>query len=813
MEIYKLSELTQEIYPRAGGKARGLAELIRAKLTVADGFVITDLETEEDFRDAAGYYDTSGLGIVAVRSSASSEDGEDFSNAGQYTSYLNVSGREGFIAALKGCMASLHNRNAESYSAFFSQAKSVTMAVVVQKMVDAVCAGVCFTVDPATGKKDLLIEAVAGLGESLVSGQAQAERCIVPLDRENKRALPEKADYSSAGGILTEAIVSAISGDICRALDYFGHELDMEWAVDKDGALTWLQARPVTTLDEAAIDELDGTTYGDETTVYTNCNIGEMLPGAVTPLSLSTSVKGIDHGLRMMLIKAGAYRNLKEIRDGECITSYSNHLFFNLTSIYKMATTILGAQKESVEASICGKTLDTPPLPWKDKPVIVKAYNGIKYFKFLFSNKKAIKKIDRFTARMAIPHSNDLGKYYKNIDAAMPDLIDATYYHYITSAHSGAMSSAILAIIKGDYSGEDEAKGVIAGFLEDIDNIESVDILRSMRTLAFRVLKKNPGAVHYSADKLAEYIKGDTGSVREAYDYFIKRHGHRSIREAELRNKSWKNDETALMENIKTVMMSGAVETPKKESHVRERINAFLADKKGSMGKALGFLINQARQGVYNREYTKSKFVMAVDVFKEAYYRLAGMMVEAGALPERDLIYFLSHKEIGELIFQRRAKLIKKAIQRRRLLDEQMEVQFEEYYVGRPVPVAVESVQTENGMVLSGAPISRGETKGQARVVKSVEDARELQEGEIMVAAFTDIGWSPYYCIVGGLVTEVGSALSHGAVVAREYSLPLVANVSNATKIIKTGDLISINGTKGTVTILETAESYGTAAV
>jgi len=105
----------------------------------------------------------------------------------------------------------------------------------------------------------------------------------------------------------------------------------------------------------------------------------------------------------------------------------------------------------------------------------------------------------------------------------------------------------------------------------------------------------------------------------------------------------------------------------------------------------------------------------------------------------------------------------------------------------------------EAGEVLNGTPVSRGVATGPARVVRTTEDAAQLQQGEIMVAGFTDIGWSPFYCLIEGLVTEVGSALSHGGVVAREYALPLVANVSGATNIIKTGDIITIDGEAGTV--------------
>ena len=131
-----------------------------------------------------------------------------------------------------------------------------------------------------------------------------------------------------------------------------------------------------------------------------------------------------------------------------------------------------------------------------------------------------------------------------------------------------------------------------------------------------------------------------------------------------------------------------------------------------------------------------------------------------------------------------------------------MQLKFEEINIGRPRPKEEEDFIEGQG-VLVGTSISRGKATGRARVVRSVEDANQLEKGEIMVAAFTDIGWSPYYSMIGALVTEVGSTLSHGAVVAREFALPLVSNIPLATKKIKTGDTISVDGTSGKVAIID----------
>jgi pyruvate,water dikinase len=333
--------------------------------------------------------------------------------------------------------------------------------------------------------------------------------------------------------------------------------------------------------------------------------------------------------------------------------------------------------------------------------------------------------------------------------------------------------------------------------------------------VAEAIAAKYPDAATFSDEKLADIIKNDTSAINEASNRFLERHGHRAIREAEMRSAGWKADQPAYLENIRAVLSSKPLtsqtaRTNEKttDSSVRSvpsvaknQIDAYLADKKGGAAGGLRFVVNQARQAVVNREFTKSKWVLTLDKLKTAYRQLASLLVERGTLPDADLIYFLTHKEIGELI-EGKTGLVKKAVQRRRLLPEQMDRHFAEVTVGKiPEPITFETEAACNGTVLKGAPISRGIAKGRARVVKSVEDAKLLVPGEIMVASFTDIGWSPYYSVIAGLVTEVGSALSHGAVVAREYALPVVANVAGATSRIATGVSLRIDGGTGEVTV------------
>jgi len=178
-------------------------------------------------------------------------------------------------------------------------------------------------------------------------------------------------------------------------------------------------------------------------------------------------------------------------------------------------------------------------------------------------------------------------------------------------------------------------------------------------------------------------------------------------------------------------------------------------------------------------------------------------MVEKGILPDKDLIFFVTKEEIGELIKGDKT-LVKKAMKRRRLYPIQCSLRFEEVYCGKPVPIKDDVTLDKSDF--QGTPASPGIVTGKARVIRTVEDANKLQEGEIMVVSLTDVGWTPYYCLASGLITEIGSCLSHGVVVAREYGLPTIVSVKDIMHSIKDGDVITMDGTKGTVTLVSKEE-------
>jgi pyruvate,water dikinase len=503
-----------------------------------------------------------------------------------------------------------------------------------------------------------------------------------------------------------------------------------------------------------------------------------MLPGAVTPLSLSVTVGAIDWGMRRMLKSAGVAKRIDDIPAFSCVLTVCNHLFINLSAIYPMTKCMLLATKDGVDISICGRKIDKEcEILGEQKGFFKRLFNTRKYLGFVMSRNAARKKLEKMALTFHIADSDDAQTLYNNITGSLQTANLATGLHYVTSAHSGSMSSCVLNILESKLHDIEMCKSILAELLENIDGIESVDILRSLRKIAAA-----------NKENKQQYI-----------DAFMQRHGHRAIRESELRSRSWKDDRDSFDEYLRVVSAGGAEPEKNSTINVKEILHKYGIHGIGAW--FLDFFVGQSRIGVANREHSKSMMIKIYDEFKVAYRKLAKLLTEKNLIPDDDLIFFFTHDELQTVISGSGLLLLKKAIKRRRLLDTQMGLSFAEVYCGKPEPETV-YINDTDAKLFKGVSISRGIATGKARVVKTMADAGQLQNGEIMVSVFTDIGWSPYYALIGGLVTEVGSALSHGAVVAREYGLPLVSNVKDATKIIKTGDTIQINGATGEVGIL-----------
>ena len=402
-------------------------------------------------------------------------------------------------------------------------------------------------------------------------------------------------------------------------------------------------------------------------------------------------------------------------------------------------------------------------------------------------------KFDKLLTKVHFTETSSARELYRSINANLALLDESLIYHYASSAYSGSASSTLYRMVDPYFPDKKEYQSFLSRLLSNIPHIESADILSRLQDMARIIKAQEPRAVDFSPQQLLDYIRADK-DLHRCYLDFLARHGHRCIKEAELRNKPWREDEIPLMNYLLSIIRSPMVLT-QKESVIDYR-KAFDFVKNPLLKAACISFAKRSRQAVVDREYTKSRLIEIIDLFKSRYARLAALLVADGLLPDADLIYFLTHEEIGRLI-DGEAALASLAARRRKAYANQEELSFDDTYLGKPLADAFD-VERNDG-TLSGVPVSNGECEGIVHIVHSAQDANELKKGEIMVARFTDIGWTPYYSIVSGLITEIGSSLSHGAVVAREYGLPTIVNVKGATKLLKNGDHIVMNAAKGTI--------------
>ena len=786
-KIYDIQSIPKELLPQVGGKARGLHELIRLGYQVPRAFIITDIDDDESYDEAVEKYLIEGMGDVSVRSSATLEDGTDFSAAGQFATLLNVCGAEALREAARQCRASLHSVTAQHYASTFLRDAESRMTIVVQQMVRAKCAGVIFSRAPMR-PGFALVEAVPGLGENLVSGRMSAQQYRV---RDNKvEQMPQHP-------ILTHKEAVALGSAGRRAEELFGMPMDLEWAIDEQGTIQWLQARPITISESVTANELD-CDLDASSYVYTTGNIGEVMPGAVTPLNLSTNVFALDWGVRQTYIEIGCSDD--SLPPYSYLAPYYNHVFFNMTNLYRVNHATFGTTKETTDESICGMVLEGMPADdMSDLPTWQRLRNTVRFARIVFNGEKAKRGMDEVVAGLKFDLTQDMHGIYRQITGQFQALNLAQYYHYRASYYSGGQSALLHKLVK-DFADPDAFKALVAGCLTQNEEFESANILRMMSMLAERIVQHCPEAVHYETEQLAEYLERHANhEVQEAYDEFMMRHGFRGLHETEIMSLPWRDNPTSFYASLRSVLATTHHDTGRGEKPWTAYADELCAHYSGLKSHYVRSLIQKARKGVCYREYTKSRTIFVLDQFRQAYRRLAALMTEAALLPDTQCIFFLKQEEVGRLLAGEQS-LVKKAMARRRIFPLQQQLKFPYAQLGVPQPM-MEPEPDGRTVSIQGRPVSRGIATGLARVVNSEADAVALQQGEIMVTHCTDIGWSPYYSIIAGLVTEIGSALSHGVVVAREYALPTVVNASNAMALIQTGDLITIDGNTGRVTI------------
>lgn len=796
-----ISEISDET---VGGKARGLKILKDLGLNVPDAFVIVNPDVQSlDDNSLKHNLGLLGDGPKAVRSSAVSEDGVSTSFAGQFETFLHLNNYEEIKESIIKCVDGSHSARVRKYVSNLSEEADLRISVIIQNMVNAAVAGVVFSADPVTGRRDqVIINAVKGHGEDLVSGIKDAIHYKIYRSGSNITEQIKKQ-----GDLLSAVHIREILDVSKKAEAHLGFPVDMEWAIDPEGRIQWLQVRPVTTLPDVHFNEMDTIKEGNSSDTWTLGNIGEMMPGVVTPLTYSVSFHAVDYGMAVWAQASGAY-SLKKYEGFRYIQMFYNRLFINMSNMMDYPRNVWLNKAENVQFALIGKVIDMPHVSFTSS-LPLRVTHFFKQMISLSWTKKNVGRLLYLANNFKITEHGNIEKDYQELDAAREVLNEAFGHHIIASSQSGTLYSAMMEIMTSNKRlPTPEDHHIATLLLTDIPDIESADAVKSLELFAalIRSDKRFAGIfISVTPSEALRLLQQDSPpEINRTFRAFIDRHGHRCVREAELRETPWEENPVQVVQMLQTRIKSGVKEHLHEVSH--KKTKEILAGLKPMQRIIIRSFLKNARTAVARREITKSASIKILNRIRVAWQHYAELLVKEGLLDDADEVYFLTHEEIGKMIADYSPTWRSKAGKRRELLPKTAALLFNEVCQGIPEPLEEEVVIEILDGQLKGIPVSSGVIQAKVRIVNTLDDAGLLQSGEIMVASFTDIGWTPYFSIVSGLITEIGSPLSHGAVVAREYGIPAVVGAKGAKRFLKDGDLVKLDGDRGIIEVITNYE-------
>src|SRR6184192_2569670 len=750
----------------------------------------------------------------AVRSSATAEDLPTASFAGQQDTYLNIMGPAAILQHISRCWASLFTERAVTYRLRngFDHRK-VRMAVVVQQMVFPQAAGILFTADPVTSNRKVAsVEATFGLGEALVSGLVNADAYKVRDDEVVAKTIATKQlaiHALPAGGTqeevidperqeqpaLTDAQVVRLARLGRQIEDHFGHPQDIEWClVDDDFQI--VQSRPITTL--FPIPARDD----HEDHVYISVGHQQMMTDPMKPLGLSFWQMTTPRPM----FEAGGRLFVDVVRDLGSPTIRARLLEMAgksdpligdaLQSILERGDFIPSLPDESPRGAPAGGA----PAPIETDPTIVTD--------LIARNQESIAALKRDIRTKSGPALFDF--ILTDIQELRRILFDRQSHAVFMSAMEATwwLNERLETWLGEKNAADSLTKSVPHNVTSEMGLalLGVADVIRPHpEVVAFLQRVDNDGFL----DELPALAGG--GEARDAIRGFLDMYGMRCVGEIDMTRPRWSERPTTLVPvllgNIKNFepgagerrFEQGRQEAWAKEQELLERLRILPGGEQKA--EEVKRKIDRVRTFIGYREYPKYGMVSRYFVYKQALLGEAGRLVQAHVLREKEDIFYLRFAELHE-------------VARTAHVDEQLIAQrkdaFRSYQALTPPRVF-----TSDGEVIAGAyrrdgvpagafvglPVSAGTIEGRARVILDMADA-DLEPGDILVTAYTDPSWVPLFVAIAGLVTEVGGVMTHGAVIAREYGLPAVVGVEHATRLIRDGQRIRVNGTHGYVEIL-----------
>ncbi|HEX8143484.1 MAG TPA: PEP/pyruvate-binding domain-containing protein [Pyrinomonadaceae bacterium] len=842
--IKTLDQITSADAPLAGGKAYNCARLKQAGFPVPDGFVllagatrdeeVSPVELEEALRRLPH------VTLFAVRSSATDEDSAGHSFAGIHETKLNVT-RRGLIEAIGACRASVASPQALAYRRTQGlSTDDMQTGVLVQAMIGPIASGVAFTVNPVMGASDeMVISASWGLGEALVGGHVEpdefrlrkqdgallssriGDKLYRVTSEEGVSGLVETGEDERGRPSLDAEQLRELAALLKRIEEHYGSPQDVEWC--HDGAQFWIvQSRPVTAAQTPAQTLRD--------IEWTRANVREVLPDMPSPQVLYALCDILDRGMRAY------YGNMvaPEALLGPMIEAFYGRPYFNLTQ-FRHICRMTGSDAASVMRSMGHEGEIKPEDEVATRPPLG---DMLRVLPDMLRVGRMQLTLGSLVRRAHAEVEEDMAFIGAHDPHAMSDEEMAAFLQRWNEM--AAERLAVIFALAGVLIYETELQKICrrVGFPytrlvhthlaigeKSVSAQQGLDLLE----LSNRARREERAREYFrrSTDGLEGFREALRGTeFLNGFELFLQRYGHRGNYESDWALPRYSEDQTPLLFAIRSHVQAPESQTPeaiiaRQEREASEAWQEF----EGKLSRwqrlhlrpRVRWLLKRTKQMYVWRELCRSEMMRPPSAVRGWLLVMAERFVERGWIEERDDYFFLTREEIAEGIADTEKAARFRSIIAGRKADLEMWRHLDMPLLMRESELP--SLLRRNASLsataravvgeLRGLCVSAGCVEGEVLVMRDASEFARMRRGAILVAPATDPSWTPLFTLASGVIVEVGGTLSHASTVAREYGLPALANLKNATRLLQDGDRVRLDATNGVVRLIERKQSIG----
>jgi len=845
-----LKDIQENDIPEVGKKAFELARLKRSGFPVPDAFVITHSTCLKIFSNTIGESNRADVNMlikenavpenivdqilrgfrqlgshVAVRSSAVKEDLEGSSFAGQFETVLNIKEKNAFLQAVRTCFDSQFSERVRAYAGRNKiSLNELKLSMLVQKQVTPEASGVLFTVNPVTGNdREMVVEAVSGLGESLVAGKVLPNRYL--LDGFSGRITHRELHFDQGGSfirsgadnpteriqpntpLLDDKILQALGKMALRIQVMYGSPQDIEWAVS-DGRIHILQSRPITTINYQGI-------AGEWTTA--DFRDGGVSSEAVTPFMWSLYEHVWETAVPSYLQAIFLISRKSKIQWSKVFFARP---YWNVGAIKKALARLPGYKESNFDRDLGIEITyegDGVVIPFKIQNIlraipVILALERI-YSRQTLRTRKAVRKFEAYERELM---TKDLSAMKDDdLTALFVSLVEQRHFELETAYFKTVFNTSNARL---DFKAAFDSANKKGAGLEYLPLITALKPLKTIIPLyelwnISRRIRTDLSAMEVLAAGNTEEVLAHPILGKELKN-FLRTYGHHSTRELDLRVPRWREDPGFVIESLRSYSMLDDDNNPQGQAKLNnelynkeiEKVRRFYSRHRILQRKLFIKRLSRVRFLTWYKEEVRDQSTRMYGLIRNVSLEVGRRLMRKGFLSQPDHIFYLPYQEVIAILRDERPD--PKAIRQRIEANQNYMFSFRNFKNPNEVgqrwqyqQVKLEK-QADIKKVFRGIPCAQGKAAGRVRVIQDINQSDRIQPGDILVTRFTDPGWTPLFSLLSGVITETGGILSHAAVIAREYGVPAVLAVQNATRKLKDNQKVIINGNNGEVQIL-----------